>query len=104
MWTKVNDPWEGELRTDARVRAKLLWDEQHLYFLAEIYDTSRNYNFDNFELYYLGTEMPSAIEHIRSENTYDESERIYDLAGRRLNGKPNSKGIYIINGKKHFVK
>jgi hypothetical protein len=60
--------------------------------------------FDNFELYYLGTEMPSAIEHIRSENTYDESERIYDLTGRRLNGKPNSKGIYIINGKKHFVK
>jgi hypothetical protein len=60
--------------------------------------------FDNFELYYLGTEMPSAIEHISSENTHDESERIYDLTGRRLNGKPNSKGIYIINGKKHFVK
>lgn len=60
--------------------------------------------FDNFELYYLGTEMPSAIEHISSENTHDESERIYDLAGRRLNGKPRSKGIYIINGKKHLVK
>lgn len=60
--------------------------------------------FDNFELYYLGTEMPSAIEHISSENTHDESERIYDLAGRRLNGKPSSKGIYIINGKKHLVK
>ena len=51
--------------------------------------------FDNFELYYLGTEMPSAIEHISSENTHDESERIYDLAGRRLNGKPSSKGRYI---------
>ena len=60
--------------------------------------------FDNFELYYLGTEMPSAIEHISSENTHDESERIYDLTGRRLNGKPSSKGIYIINGKKHLVK
>ena len=51
MWTKVEDPHEGELRTDSRVRVKLLWDETHLYFLAEIYDTSRNYNCDNFEMY-----------------------------------------------------
>jgi hypothetical protein len=60
--------------------------------------------FDNFELYYLGTEMPSAIEHISPEKAHDESESIYDLTGRRLVGKPRSKGIYIINGKKRLVK
>ena len=60
--------------------------------------------FDNFELYYLGTEMPSAIEHISPEKTHDEPESVYDLTGRRLNGKPSSKGIYIINGKKQLVK
>jgi hypothetical protein len=60
--------------------------------------------FDNFRLYYLGTEMPSAIEHISPEKAHGESESIYDLTGRRLVGMPRSKGIYIINGKKRLVK
>ena len=32
------------------------------------------------------------------------NNRVYDLAGRRLNGVPTAKGIYIVNGKKVIVK
>ena len=60
--------------------------------------------FDNFELYYLGTEMPSAIESINTEKTHNATEGIYDLTGRKLSGMPHSKGIYIINGQKHLIK
>lgn len=60
--------------------------------------------FDNFELYYLGTEMPSAIESINTEKTHNATEGIYDLTGRKLSGMPRSKGIYIINGQKHLIK
>lgn len=34
----------------------------------------------------------------------DGTERYFDLSGRLLNGKPNSKGLYIKNGKKYIKK
>ena len=32
------------------------------------------------------------------------NDKWYDLSGRRLNGKPTAKGVYINNGKKYVVK
>ena len=31
-------------------------------------------------------------------------DRCYDLSGRRMNGTPNRKGLFIIGGKKTLVK
>ena len=41
----------------------------------------------------------TGIEEITSDNHNINHNAIYDLQGRRINGKP-TKGIYIINGKK----
>ena len=60
---------------------------------------------DNFELYYLGAELPSSIEN--SKKPFDiEKTGIYDLSGRKIDAnihtitKPH---IYIINGKKQLM-
>ena len=34
----------------------------------------------------------------------DKNGEWFDLNGRRLSGKPNSKGVYIHNGRKHIIK
>ncbi len=34
----------------------------------------------------------------------DKADAWFDLGGRRLNGKPTAKGVYIYNGKKRVVK
>ncbi len=63
--------------------------------------------FDNFELYYLGKEMPSAIESVETDKTKKQSG-IYDLNGVKINSiddiKSNrSKKIYIVNGTKMLL-
>ena len=45
-------------------------------------------------------ESPAGIDNITIEGIYDG--RTYDLRGRRIDGQPARKGIYIINGKKIF--
>ena len=56
--------------------------------------------FDNFQLFYLGTEEPTAVESISADDKANTNtvKAIFDLAGRRVNKAV--KGIYIINGKK----
>lgn len=48
------------------------------------------------------------IQHVSSENaqeaTLNNPDGIYDLQGRRLNGKPSRGGLYIQNGKKVVVR
>ena len=56
--------------------------------------------FDDFQLFYLGTKTPDAIEGIASETPATTS--IYNLAGQKLNAI--QKGINIVNGKKILVK
>jgi hypothetical protein len=56
----------------------------------------------NIELALTYTNGETGISEINGEN--GNAKGIYDLTGRRLVGMPRSKGIYIINGKKHFVK
>ena len=57
--------------------------------------------FDNFELYYLGTAAPTAIDDI-NEAEEVAVKGIYNLAGQKLSAP--QKGINIINGKKVLVK
>ncbi len=51
-WTVIDVPnSEDEVATGSQIKAKLLWDEEKLYFLAEIFDTDHNKDTDIFELY-----------------------------------------------------
>ena len=45
----------------------------------------------------------TALTLVNSEKRIVNSE-VYDLQGRRLDGKPTAKGLYIVNGKKVIIK
>ena len=55
--------------------------------------------FDNFELYYLGTEVTGIESPVLKAQC---SQLTYDLTGRRVENP--TKGIYIVNGRKVVVK
>ena len=55
--------------------------------------------FDNFELYYLGTEVTGIESSVLKAQC---SQLTYDLTGRRVTHP--TKGIYIVNGRKVVVK
>ena len=46
---------------------------------------------------------PTGIENVSSQMS-EVRGAFYDLNGRRLNGQPTQKGVYIRNGKKIIVK
>ena len=46
----------------------------------------------------------TAIKDVRGKTENVRSQEWYDLSGRKLNGMPTQKGIYIINGKKVVIK
>ncbi len=49
-WTNVDKPHDEADDSDSKIRVKLLWDDEHLYFLAEIIDNAYH-NDDMFEVY-----------------------------------------------------
>ena len=46
----------------------------------------------------------TGIQPIRMENGTTPAEGTYDLSGRRIQGQPTHKGVYIQNGKKIIIK
>lgn len=59
--------------------------------------------FDNFQLYYVGKTIPTAIGTVETVDKIEVvSSGMYNLAGQKLSAP--QKGINIINGKKYFVK
>ena len=46
----------------------------------------------------------TGIQTIRMENGTTPAEGTYDLSGRRIQGQPTQKGVYIQNGKKVIIK
>ena len=46
----------------------------------------------------------TAIKYVRGKVENVRSQVWYDLSGRKLNGMPSKKGLYIINGKKVVIK
>ena len=46
----------------------------------------------------------TGIQPIRMENGTTPAECTYDLSGRRIQGQPTQKGVYIQNGKKVVIK
>ena len=46
----------------------------------------------------------TGIDHVQRSTLSAQGESWYTLEGRRLNGKPQAKGIYINNGKKKIVR
>ena len=53
---------------------------------------------------YIAWDNLTGIEDVRCKMEDGRSERWYTLDGRRLSGKPATKGLYILNGKKTVVK
>ena len=56
-----------------------------------------------FVMNFGGVEITSVNEVLRMKNEVP-ADAWYDLQGRKLNGKPNQKGIYINNGKRIVIK
>ena len=50
----------------------------------------------------IGGEGTTAMSEVNGEEV--NCEEWYDLSGRRLEGKPAKKGVYIHNGKKEVVR
>ena len=50
-----------------------------------------------------GDEESTAVEMVNSKSVNNKSDW-YDLSGRKLNGQPTQKGIYVNNGKKIAIK
>lgn len=46
----------------------------------------------------------TALKPVFDHETTNQGNTIYDLQGRKLNGEPTQKGIYIVNGKKVIKK
>lgn len=51
-WTSVDKPYDGTTDTDSTLKIKLLWDDENLYFLAEVYDKDINVENDIVEIYW----------------------------------------------------
>lgn len=70
-------------------------------------DVSEGNEVKTFVLNFGGDDEVTGIESIEDLNIYDlrfDTDGWYDLAGRRLNGKPSIPGIYINNGSKIIIK
>ncbi|HIX93012.1 MAG TPA: hypothetical protein H9681_09045 [Firmicutes bacterium] len=74
-WTDVDKPFDGTADTDSTLRVKLLWDEDNLYFLAEVYDTDLNATEDIVEIYLdEGGEFASGYDANDSQNRFMVSD------------------------------
>jgi hypothetical protein len=51
-----------------------------------------------------GDGMPTGIDAKLVNSEEVNSEKWYSLDGRKLQGKPTTKGLYIVNGRKVVVK
>ena len=51
----------------------------------------------------IGSDDTTAISHLSSRTSH-LTESWYGLDGRRLNGKPTAKGVYVNGGKKYIIK
>lgn len=47
------------------------------------------------KMYFTATDMTSGVSDIMADDIENGSE-IYDLSGKRLNGEPSQKGVYLI--------
>ena len=68
-------------------------------------DPANGGNVKGFVLNFDGEDVIDGIGEIKNEKLKVENEGSwYDLDGRKLDGKPSNRGIYIHNGKKEVVK
>ncbi len=58
--------------------------------------------YDNFQLFYLGTSAPTAVQGVAADAELAGKAGIFDLQGRKVS--KTQKGLYIMNGKVVIVK
>ena len=56
--------------------------------------------FDNFQLFYLGTAVPSSINSIATDSA---KKQIFTISGQKVSSM-SQPGLYIVNGKKVLVR
>ena len=56
-----------------------------------------------FFIFFVEDDDPTGIGNAASENC-PGTDNWFDMSGRRLNGKPTQRGLYIVNGKKVIIK
>ena len=79
-WTLVDKPHQGTNKSTSIVRVKMLWDKDHIYFLAVIEDNSYNAEYDVFEVY---------LDQNNKKTTYfenDDSQTRFRLSGSIVTG------------------
>lgn len=59
----------------------------------------------NIQRLFFSTDETVAIEEVKADNTAAKHSGVYDMTGRKIDAQQRlSKGLYIIDGKKIFVK
>lgn len=79
-WTDIDKPYDGTNDSDSVVRIKLLWDDEFLYFLAEVYDTSLNVENDIVEIYL------DQLHNKSSSYLEDDSQTRFRVSGTIVTG------------------
>lgn len=91
--------WTGTLSSDTNLNGERA---HRLYMGAEGINSNPAVRYSGFCVRPVKEKISSAIP-VVMENVSNADNRIFDLAGRQLNSKPD-KGFYIQNGKKYLVK
>lgn len=91
--------WTGTLGTDPNMHGQRA---HRLYIGAEGINSNPAVRYSGFCVRPVKEKNSSAVS-VVMEDVSDADNRIFDLAGRQLNSKPD-KGFYIQNGKKYLVR
>ena len=80
-WTDIDKPHDGADSSDSVVRIKLMWDDEKLYFLAEISDSDLNEENDIVEIY---------LDQLNDKKSYynaDDSQTRFKVSGEVVTGE-----------------
>lgn len=108
-WTSVDKPYDGaDYNFPEKLRVKLLWDENNLYFLAEITDSDVNFDNDLFEIYVdEGNEKATAYDENDHQTRFKKDGSIHEVGTQpRVDSKAVGKDIsggWIIEGALDWV-
>ena len=100
-WTDVDQPYDGADRSDVpeSLRVKLLWDEEHLYVLAEVKDLDLNYDNDLVEVYLDETnQRGGAYDDYSSQTRFRWDGSVIEDSGTNCQNDADGAGVKTDDG------